>query len=471
MVRSEGILLSTFPPQGKGVPEAHLNFPLQGRFDVFAHHVTQTNYAESTPTMYIGILLYNPGDRTVDVDVLQGASFLSTPDAPFRKLPSLMDNPVGYVYSGPGSRVMSQVLRGRRQTQLPSSISIAPRSAQILANLPIPLPKRSYRPLRVLPQFSANGLNDVLTITPLQPEAFPRYGSPSSNGRSTLMYLQSSNRVYAASLSMFARINPDGTERAPTLEEWQSLLVSGRLAAPRDISPTPIGSNAVRFFYGRVAGVSQGSQWQGTLTDGAGKSTLTIPRPGQAFSYGLSTVYRGTLGTGQVQSAPMLARYPDTAYLAHGNYAVHYNLKLPLYNPTQQMQAVTLAVQTPLKQDRQGRLDFLNPPAPQIFFRGTVRVTYTDDQGTLLARYVHLVQQRGQRGEPIVVLNLKPGDRRQAEVDFLYPPDATPPQVLTVSTLLPPNSVVTQQAGEPKEKVQPKPNQSAAGKKLNGTPK
>ncbi|NEO25271.1 DUF3370 family protein, partial [Moorena sp. SIO4A5] len=50
-------------------------------------------------------------------------------------------------------------------------------------------------------------------------------------------------------------------------------------------------------------------------------------------------------------------------------------------------------------------------------------------------RYVHLVQRRGQPGHPLVTLNLAPEEVRQLEVDFLYPPDSTPPQVLTVRTL------------------------------------
>src|SRR5918997_1843384 len=41
-VKTEGILLSTFPPTSKKVPAAHLNFPLQGRFDLFVHHQTHT---------------------------------------------------------------------------------------------------------------------------------------------------------------------------------------------------------------------------------------------------------------------------------------------------------------------------------------------------------------------------------------------------------------------------------------------
>ncbi|MDJ0563956.1 MAG: DUF3370 family protein, partial [Microcystis sp. M49629_WE12] len=39
-IKNEGILLSTFTPNNKKVPAAHLNFPIQGRFDLFAHHYT-----------------------------------------------------------------------------------------------------------------------------------------------------------------------------------------------------------------------------------------------------------------------------------------------------------------------------------------------------------------------------------------------------------------------------------------------
>jgi hypothetical protein len=50
------------------------------------------------------------------------------------------------------------------------------------------------------------------------------------NGRSALMRLRSSGIVYTASLAIFAKKNPDGSDRAPTLEEWQALLNTGSLA-------------------------------------------------------------------------------------------------------------------------------------------------------------------------------------------------------------------------------------------------
>jgi len=402
LVQTEGILLSTFPPTGKRVSTAHLNFPLQGRFDIFAHHVAKATSPEDLRTLYLGVILHNPSNQPVKVDVLQAASYLSQPDAPFIELPPLVENLLGTVFAGPGDRVMNDLLRGQRQAGLPAFLVIPPKQSQVLLNLPIPV----------------QGLE------------------PPINGRSTLMQLRSSGVVYAASLAMYAPLNSDGTERSPTLAEWQQLLNSGDLAGPRDRPPTPPEQTTGSVVYGRVAGVAQGSQWQAQLVDRPDASYLSIPQPGQAFSYGLSTLNGGRLGTEQVQSAPLLVRYPDTAYRAHGNYGIQYSLSLPLYNNTGQPQTVSLSIQTPVKEDQlqQGGLRFLNPPASQVFFRGTVRLRYNDDRNLPQTRYMHLVQNRGQLGEPLLMLQMRVGDRRLVSVDFLYPPDSTPPQVLTIRT-------------------------------------
>jgi hypothetical protein len=402
-VLKEGILLSTFPSEGKKVPTAHLNFPFKGRFDVFAHHVAQAPTPEDLRSLYLGIILHNPGKQPVTVNILQAASYLSQPDAPFAELPSKSENILGTIFAGPGDRVMYDVLRGQRQDTFPPQIIIPPGESRMLLNAPIPV----------------NGL------------------TPPLNGRSTLMRLWSNDTVYAASLAMFAPNNPDGSEREPTLEEWQNLLDNGDLSGPRDKVPTPLEETNKPIIYGRVAGVAQGTEWKALLIDDPKTQHLTIPSRGLAFSYALSALDRGTLGTSQIQSAPMLVRYPDTAYRAHGNYTVQYSLTLPLYNNTQNPQTVMVSMQTPIKEDqltKQG-LRFLNPPAPQVFFRGSVRVRYKDDQGLPQTQYLHLVQKRGQQGESLVMLNMKAGERRLVEVDFLYPPDATPPQVLTVQTM------------------------------------
>ncbi len=391
LVTTEGILLSTFPPDGKQVHEAHLNYPFEGRFDIFAHHIVRAETPAQSRTVYQGIIVHNPGNEPVTVQVLQAASYL-TKEAQFIALADMVENPQGTVYSGPGDRTMNDVLRGVRQEIFPQKLVIEPKETKILANLPIPVQ------------------------------------APSSNGRTTMMRLASSSPVYIANLAKNSNISP-------TLAEWQELLDTGSLAGKRDPIPTPLDPPREPTVFSRVAGVSQGTQWKTQITDNSNVSELTIPSPGKAFSYPLGTVHLITLSTGQIQSAAMLKRYPDTAYFAHSNYGVEYNLTLPLRNITNETQTITVSIQTPVK-DEGGtdRLLFLKPGVEQIFFRGTVRVRYIDDNGLEKTRYVHLVQRRGQRGEPLVTLKMLASGKRQVQIDFLYPPDSTPPQVLTVRT-------------------------------------
>jgi hypothetical protein len=409
LVLQEGILLSTLSPEGKAQPTAHLDFTFDGRFDIFAHHIAKADPPEDLRSLYLGILIHNPSDQTVTVNLLQGASYLSQPDAPFFDIDPFQDNPDGGVYAGPGSRAMSDVLRGRRQDSLPEQVVIPAGESRMLMNLPIP----------------------VKTL------------DPPINGRSSLLRLRSDGPVQLASMALFARPsgdNPDGPEGkaeaeiAPSLEDWQALALAGQIAGPRDRTPTPIGEPG-NVIYGRVAGVAEGSRWRATLSDRP-DFHLNIPAPGGAFSYGLATLNAGRQGTGQNQSARMLRRYPDTAYQAHGNYGIEYDLSLPLINPTDEVQRVTLALETPIKEDvlAQDGLRFFVERAKPTFFRGTVRVRYVDDQRRPRTRYVHLVQKRGEQGKPLVELNLQPGEHRLLRFDFLYPPDATPPQVLTVQT-------------------------------------
>ncbi len=407
LVLQEGILLSTWPKAGKATPAAHLERALNGRFDIFTHHIAKGNVQGSAKgsatdlrTLYHAVVAYNPGSQPVTIDTLQAASYVSQPDAPFIELPAaIMSNNKGNVYAGPGSRGASDVLRGRRQAMFAPLIVIPPGESRLIFNLPI-------------------------AVKTLEPPV---------NGRSTIMRLRSTGAIHLASLALFAKTDTAGAERAPTLEEWQEVIVKGQLSSPRDKVPTPIGATG-SLIYGRVSGVAQGSQWNGMVTD-PGKPDLTIPDPGKAFSYGISTLYRGTLGTGQSQTAKMLDRYEDTAYEAHGNYAVQYALTLPLVNPTDKSQTVHLTFETPLKrEDTQAGLRFYNPLPKNTFFRGTVRFMYNDDRNIPRTQYFHLVQKRGQQGAPLITLKMPPGDRRLVKFDVIYPADATPPQVLTVKT-------------------------------------
>lgn len=401
LVLNEGILLSTFPPEGKANPSAHLNYPLGGAFDLFAHHIAKAPTPEDLRTLYLGVIVHNPHNTPIKLDISQGASYLSQPDAPFVQLPSFVENNGGNVFAGPGDRAMLDLLRGETQNFWPNQIEIPPRQSKMLINLPIP----------------------VNTLT------------PPINGRSTYLKLFSDDTVYVASLALFAKLDENGQERAPTLEEWEDLLNNGNLSTPRDKVPTPPNTLG-NLIYGRVAGVSQGSEWRSFIFDNEQTQNLTIPAQGESFSYGISTLVGGTHGTGQSQTAPMLVRYPDTAYEAHGNYGVHYDLTFPLYNPTTEEKTVTLSLQTPLKQDRAREgLIFLEPPSNSVFFRGTVRVEYPSERGFPVVRYVHLVQTRGQQGEPLINITIPSQSSRLVSLELFYPPDSTPPQVITITTL------------------------------------
>ena len=402
IVQTEGILLSAFPSKGMAHPQAHLNFPFQGRFDVFTHHISKAPPPEDLRTLYIGAIAHNPTDQPVTIDILQGASYLSQPDAPFYDAPNFTLNNNGASYRGPGDRAMLDILRGRRQDIFPAQIVIPPKQSRMLMNIPIPVKELD----------------------------------PPLNGRSGLSRLRSNGQVYVATLSLYARLNADGSERAPNLEEWENILKKGELAKPRDVIPTPPNLTEGAFEYSRVAGVQIGSQWFGRLTDRDRVDDLSIPKRGESYSYGLSLLQYGTMGTGQVQTAPIKVRYPDTAYSAHGNYGVQYNLTLPLHNSTKDPQTVILSFQNPIKYDKPvGGLQFFEPLPDDVFFRGSVRARFRDDQGLSQTRYVHLVMRRGERGKPLVTLKMPPNDRRVVQFDFLYPADATPPQVLTVTTM------------------------------------
>ncbi|BAY51658.1 hypothetical protein NIES2134_107500 [Thermostichus vulcanus NIES-2134] len=389
VVQRPGILLSTFPPEGKGTPKAHLNFAFRDRFDIFAHHIAQPLDPQDLTTLYLGILAYNPSAEAVTVNLIYAASYLSQPDAPFRPLPSQQANDLGQVFAGPGDRVMLEILRQRRQPGWPAQIVIPPRSYALMANLAIPV----------------KGLD------------------PPLNGRSLLIRARSSGNIYLASLARF------GNE-TPTLEQWQQTLMTGELVTPRDRAPTPPHQGG-HIIYGRVAGVALGSRWHNPQ-----QQPIPIPAAGSAVSYPISSLIGGRLGTGQIQAAPLVVRYPDTAHAAHGNYGVEYDLVLPLQNTRDRPQTVRLALQTPIKFDAPAPgLRFFAEPPNRIFFRGSIRLRFRDDQSTPQSRIIHLVQRQGEQGEDLLRLRLQPKETRWIQFTMLYPPDATPPQVLTIETL------------------------------------
>jgi hypothetical protein len=326
----------------------------------------------------------NQGDRTVAVNFGPGASYLSQPDAPFIPLPTLTDDPGGAVFAGPGDRVATDLLHGR-STVAPVEAVLPPHSSYLAYNLPIP--------------------TDVAIPPPI-------------NGRTTILRGHADGPIGLAEVAVFAQRDAAGAFVPPGIADFQAELARDRLAGPRDVPPTspfdrssppPMGG----YKYGRVAGVARGARWIGRLEAPAGHGTLAYP---------LAALYLNRLGTNQDQSAPLETRYPDTAYEAHGNYGVTYELTVPLAAGR-----YALALGHPLGVSG-GQATFLQPPNKPVMFRGPIALAW--DKQT---RYVHVVLHHGEEAPPFAKIEVPAGKALDLAITISYPADATPPQLLSIT--------------------------------------
>ena len=419
-IKASGILLSTFSPAGRSHPEAHLDQELVGNFTVFSHHV-YARPAHGASTAWLALLAGNATDHPITITAQQAATALSQPDAPFLPLPGLLEEnlagdhekPVpnsghvplskvaaarldqeplrrglggrGAIYAGPGSRVAGTMLRGGSTADLPPKWSLPPHSTRSLLLLPIP-------------------------TTHLEPPV---------NGRTTQLRLHSSGPV---SLAMVVALQDEPPQRSTLLG-----LLDGPLS-PKGHEPTPPG-HAGGIIYSRVSGVQQGARWQARLTD-PGSDVLSVRSA--PVGWPISALVGGTMATGQVQTAPLAAFYPGTAWAAHGNYGVEYHLTMPLRNDTPEPVTMQLAVESPQEREPQAGGVHLVEPSPNtpVRFRGPVAVQGLD--GPPRERVFHLVQRRGQPGPLLGTITMAPGEERTVVVRLLYPADATPPQVLSL---------------------------------------
>ena len=402
LILEPGILLSTFEGKGRPFPEAHLNLPLNGRFDLFSHHVYAGTPQTLESTLWLAVVAMPRQAAPVQLRLLSGSTALSQAtapgqaSAPFLPLPPLLPQD-GSTYAGPGDRVTTELLSQQTSPQLPQRWS---------------LPAGQLTPLLVLP-IPVKGLSPLL------------------NGINLQLRLESSGPLSLATLASF------GGDQPPAPEVWQALL-NGPLS-PKELTATPRGASGP-FAYSRVSGVQIGSLWRGQVTD-PGKTWLSVSRA--PISWPISSLVRGSHGTGQVQTAELKASYPGTAWAAHGNYGVEYDLRLPLRNDTGRPVSLQLALESPLKGDQpQGGLKFRQGAGGSVWFRGSVEVAGLDGpEGKPLGREgFHLVLRSGQPGPSLGTVTLAPGGQRQLRLRLIYPADATPPQVLSLLPLAPPAS-------------------------------
>ena len=414
LIKGPGILLSTFAPLGPH-PEAHLNSPLNGVFGLFSHHVYAGQPTRLDSTLWLAVVAAPRGARQVRLEQLGGATSLSQSlqpgenGAPFMPLPPLLRQGLSPVWSGPGSRVATELLARGPNPRLPQSWNLPAGQLSTLLTLPIPV----------------RGLDPLL------------------NGRNLQLRLRSDGPLDVALLAAYGPL--DGP---PPAALWQTMLISDGLS-PKEHTPTPRGASGP-IIYSRVSGIQVGATWRGRLSD-PGSTSLSVRRA--PISWPIASLERGRLGSGQVQTAELKVFYGGTAWAAHGNYGVEYQLHLPLRNDTTAPVTLALAFESPLKSDlAEGGLRFVaGPPGSgPVVFRGTVEVgglspveapRSQPDRGpaaVLGPQAFHLVQRAGERGPALGLVRLAPGESRLVRVRLIYPADATPPQVLSLLPVAPP---------------------------------
>jgi hypothetical protein len=385
-VLNPGILLSTLPGGGHG-----LGVAFNGRFSVFSHHIAKDN-APGQRLLYLGLLAHNPSGTDLRLKRLSGASYLSQPDALFRSLPAVMPDADGMIFAGPGDRTTTELLHGRSPLA-PTTWHLPAKRTTLLDAFPIP--------------------TSVAILPPI-------------NGRSTLMHMHTNGPIYLSEVACFTQKDPQGGWQTPTQADFERVLASRTLVFPRDVAGSVVraeGPQLPNFRYGRVAGVSVGDRLS---------AQLPLPKPNETLAFPIASVALNRWGTEAIQSAALKARYPDTAHQAHGNYAVLYDLTLPLANPSQRTNDIVFSLTHPLRTEASRRVVFQSPPARATTFRGTLKLAWALTGDRTHQTFTHIVLRQGENPGPFATLTLPAGARGTARLSLIYPADATPPQLLLI---------------------------------------
>jgi hypothetical protein len=403
IVKTEGILLSTFSPEGKSNKEAHLDKVFSGEFDIFTHHIAVEREKGNKDTLHQGILIKNISNKNVKLKIKSSSTYNSQPNSPFKPLHDFVVNDNGLTYSGPGDRVSQDILRNKNYIK-ERNIQIKPNDYYLL-------------------------MDEEIKIDDL---------SEPINGRTSLFKLETDGDVCVADLALYEK----GFwifKSKPNLQDWINILNTGNLSEKRDKVPSPLNTVLPKgspFIYGRVSGVAIGNKWSSRIA-AKENELLNIPESNKGYSFVLNTLYNNTLGTKQNQSAIMEKRYNDTAYQAHANYGITYDIDIPLYNHTDAEKNVEISFDSPVRipeNKTPTNLSFYDKAPERINFRGEFKIKYKNELNEDIESFIHIVQRFGQKGNPLVTLNLKAGQIKKINISYIYPADATPPHVLTIST-------------------------------------
>ena len=185
------------------------------------------------------------------------------------------------------------------------------------------------------------------------------------------------------------------------------------------------------FRFGRVAGIAQGTAWTGDEVLSA--QDLESLERGERLAWPIATTYTKSWA-GQNQSAPLLARQEQSAVESHGNYGLAYRVGYSFSNPTPKPLTLNWRWTQPSAVKTPGILSY--DPKTQIVFRGSVRVKHQCQINGVLKppdlEVYHLQVQQGHWHVPFYEQALPAHSQCHLTFEWIYPPDAIPPQVLSV---------------------------------------
>ncbi|MGE3725116.1 MAG: DUF3370 family protein [Candidatus Sericytochromatia bacterium] len=398
-VEQSGILVSSLPP-AKLEDKRKLGVALQGEFGLFLHHVARTPPLSSS-RLYLAVVASNPAERETALKVKQGAFFRTWPEAPFYALSGIQNNDSGQIFAGAGDRLSLAWLRGEN--------TIEPRAVQ--------LPAHAHRVL-------------LLEAVPTN----PLWVLQQDNALSGLFQFQSEDPVYLSTLAWVSQ-----TGEPPQEKDLIQMLESGLAAGPEEAPATAYisGQPPPRgvFRYGRVAGIGNGSEWQGQLN----------PLPvevGERVGFPIASVYLKRLGTQQNQSAPLHKRVSETAIESHGNYGLKYSLKAQLHNPDTRPRRYAIYLHNPLEVRLQPDLPhqaeaiFQTSRSAAVRFRGSLLLSWKVDSADKIEEsLMHQILHEGEEAGALKIFELPAQSSSELKIELVYPPDATPPQLLELQRL------------------------------------
>lgn len=383
-------------------------------FSVFAHHVVETEFFDFSG-FRLGLLVRPAQQESLTLTLHKAFMARTRPESPFIPLdPVLKQSVESPAVSGPGDAMAWARLQQH---------NLYPASA-LPATLPLSLT-----------------LDKEILLTDIDVSTFPLGFIGERNTLSAWLDISTTGPVEMRWVAIKT------TKASASLLDYQQ--AAQQAAGPQELPATNYDPKEAPpkgvFRFGRVAGLVQGTQWQGEQI--LSPEDLERLRHGTLLAWPVATTYLKSWAK-QNQSAPVIVRQKDSAVESHGNYGIDYQVSYRLKNINtepltlqwQWTQPNTVKKTDPKRSSPSpGSLNTLSyTPKAQIVFRGSIQVQ--DSCKEMAANTdsdiaYHLQTQEGHWHTPFYIQTIPPGADCQIVFRWVYPPDAIPPQLLSVAAV------------------------------------